>query len=99
MIYSRIIRSEAERDFEESATWYEDRKPGLGLAFIKAVEQTFDEILAHPKKYAIVKRSVRAAAVDGFPYFRVLYRIDSATIVIIAIFHSSRNPAEWMSRT
>jgi plasmid stabilization system protein ParE len=40
---------------------------------------------------------VRRALVTKFPYV-VLYREDQGEIIVIAVFHTSRNPSVWQSR-
>ncbi len=46
---------------------------------------------------AAVYGDVRKAVVRRFPYV-VLYREDAAEVVVIAVFHTSRDPSIWQAR-
>ncbi len=40
-----IVRPEAEAELAQAFEWYESRIPGLGLEFIRAVDNLFNSIL------------------------------------------------------
>ncbi len=42
------VLPEAEEELAEAAEWYEERRPGLGVALIARVDRAFDEILEAP---------------------------------------------------
>jgi len=92
-----VLRRQARREFDEAADWYEQQRSGLGARFTAAVQQVFDEIAANPQRYAEVHRDVREGLVKGFPYC-VYYHEQSAQIVILAVFHTSRDPSVWQAR-
>jgi plasmid stabilization system protein ParE len=50
-----------------------------------------------PESYVIVYRDIRRAVIKRFPY-AVYYRIVSSRVIVIAIFHSRRNPKSWQMR-
>jgi len=87
----------ARREFDDAADWYDQHAGGKGPAFTAAVRQTLDLIAGNPQLYAEVQDDVRAAPVHGFPYC-VYYRSDPDQIVVLAVFHNSRDPAVWQSR-
>jgi plasmid stabilization system protein ParE len=91
------FRPVADVEFTEAAQWYEDQRQGLGLQFIGAVQKTVDDIAANPLGFPVVLRDIREAIVSKFP-FSVYYRIKSNRVVVLAVFHSSRDPAAWQSR-
>ena len=74
-----------------------EQREGLGENFIEAVQQVIDAIAKDPLRYPIVWNNVREGPLSDFP-FAVYYRIKSNRIVIISIFHSSRDPTVWQSR-
>ena len=39
-----VVRAAARLEIEEAAEWYEGREPGLGSAFVEAVEAIFNRI-------------------------------------------------------
>lgn len=92
-----VFRPAADNEFVESASWYEDQQEGLGLRFIDHVQEVLDNIAANPLRYPIVARDIREAIVSKFP-FAVYYRIKSDRVVILAVFHCSRDPAICQSR-
>jgi plasmid stabilization system protein ParE len=92
-----VLRQAAREEFDEAADWYEARQPGLGAQFVAAVQVVFDRISAHPQLHAVVRRDIRKAVVSGFPY-SVYYREQQTRVVVIAVFHSSRDPAIWQGR-
>lgn len=96
---SRTIRllPEARREFDEAADWYDLRGIGLGKRFIANVRDVFLRIAANPKLHAIVYKNVRKAVVAKFPYI-VIYREEVDVVVIVSVFHTSRNPKDWKSR-
>ncbi len=91
------FRPIAQGEFDEAALWYEDQRPGLGDEFVAEVQQVLDTLAEHPERYPLALADVREALVPRFPYC-VYYRVRSDRIVIIAVFHSSRDPAVWQAR-
>jgi plasmid stabilization system protein ParE len=92
------IRPQALREYVEASTWYETQSRGLGIQFEREVEKTLISIGQTPLRYAIVAGEVRCAPVTRFPY-AVYFRILPRSIAIIAIYHQSRDPAGWQSRS
>lgn len=88
---------EARDEFDAAADWYEHRQAGLGAAFVLRVQDVLDRIAQTPSLYAVVYRDVRQAALRQFPY-TVLYRQEAAEVLVISVFHSSRDPANWQAR-
>lgn len=87
---------EAKDEFDVAVDWYE-KHAGLGSEFIKQARQVLDRIAAMPRIHGIVYQDVRKALVKRFPYI-VLYREEPTEIIVIAVFHTSRNPTAWQSR-
>jgi plasmid stabilization system protein ParE len=83
--------------FDDAIDWYEQRRAGLGLRFAAAVQNVFDDAAANPKRFAEAVPGVREAAVRGFPYC-VYYKEEPARLVVIAVFHTSRDPVVWQAR-
>ena len=77
--------------------WYDQRRPGLGARFCDAVEQVLDRIAANPKVHAPVFQDVRKGVVRKFPYC-VYYRDEPGQVVVLAVFHTSRDPGIWQAR-
>lgn len=93
-----IITPEAEEDMVEAKAWYDRRRLGLGEEFILCIEEALDRIQRMPKAASEVFPGIRRVIVRRFPY-GVFYRIDPTQIAVIAVYHSSRDPKGWQSRT
>jgi toxin ParE1/3/4 len=87
----------ADAEFIESAEWYEDHRAGLGLKFIDQVQQVLDILAENPSRYPVVFEDIREGLVSEFP-FAVYYRVKPNQVVILAVFHCSRDPAVWQAR-
>lgn len=92
-----VFRRAARGEFDEAADWYEQRQPGLGARFTAAVQRVIDLIAANPRLHAKVFQDVRKGVVSGFPY-NVYYREEPRRVLIIAVFHTSRDPSIWQRR-
>ena len=92
-----VFRAAAQREFDEAAVWYEEQRPGLGSDFVERVHTVLDKVAQQPNHYAVVSGDVREAPVSRFPY-AIYYRAKPDRVVIIAVFHCSRDPAIWKRR-
>jgi toxin ParE1/3/4 len=92
-----VFREEAEAEFHEAFDYYEQRRTGLGVDFVARVQRVFDRISENPKLHAVVFADVRKAVVTRFPYC-VFYRSDETRVEVLAVFHTSRDPAVWQGR-
>ena len=82
----------------DAASWYEAQRSGLGTEFLDQVQAAFGRISESPNVYPEVGRSARRALVRRFP-FGVFYRVESATVVVFAVMHGSRDPQRWKQRS
>lgn len=92
------LRPTARAEYARAVRWYEDQQPGLGSEFESAVEAALGVAARQPDRYPVVVRDIREAPVGRFPYC-VYYRIRANRLVVIAVFHQSREPGEWQSRS
>ena len=94
MSYQSIFLVRAFNEFFEAWQWYENRQVGLGDRFRNDVDKKINEIENHPERYPNKKANFREAYIKSFPYL-IIYKINykQNKIVIVSIFHTSRNPA------
>ena len=92
-----IFLAEAEAELEDAQAWYAQRAPGLGQAFVTHVQAAVERIRREPHRFPTVDRDVRRALVRRFPY-GVFYLVEPERVVVISVFHSSRDPKRWTSR-
>lgn len=97
MTLPMVFRPVAQAEFDAAAAWYEGQQPGLGNDFVAEVQQVFDTIANHPERYPIADGDVREALVSRFPYC-IYYRVKPDRVVVIAVFHTSRDPSIWQGR-
>ncbi len=91
------LRRVAQAEYDDAADWYESRRSGLGLRFVASVRQVLEAIAAQPDRFPEVWPGVREAPVSGWPYC-VYYQVHSDHVMVLAIFHMSRDPSVWQSR-
>jgi toxin ParE1/3/4 len=72
-------------------------RPGLGKAFLAEVDRVLQVIVSNPDAFPEVLAGIRKAVVKRFPYC-LYFRIRGETIVVLAVFHSARNPTVWQER-
>ena len=92
-----LLRRQARREFDEAANWYEQRRAGLGVRFVLAVQRVLGAIADNPARYPEVFDDVREGLVPGFP-FCVYHRVEAGQVIVLAVFHTSRDPSIWQSR-
>jgi plasmid stabilization system protein ParE len=97
MSLSVTFRCAARAEFDAAADWYEQRRDGLGARFTSAVQRVLDQAAVKPERYPKVFQEVRQGVVHGFP-FCVYYREENGQLIVLAVFHSSRDPAIWQER-
>ena len=88
----------AETEAEGAFDWYEERELSLGSKFRSALKITTDKIENNPYMFPVVQGSkVRRALIDDFPYI-VVFSVENDSILVLSIFHTSRNPIIWRGR-
>ena len=92
-----VFRPAAEAEYLGAVAWYEGQRSGLGSDFEAEVQAILDTIANQPDRYPVAHRDTREAPVKRFPYC-VYYRVRPDRIVILAVFHQSRDPAGWQDR-
>lgn len=85
----------AEVEYNSAFKWYEDRVSGLGVRFEYSVGKAISNIANNPLGYPNKKYDCHEYIVDDFPYL-IIYKLypETKTILILSVFHTSRNPKE-----
>ena len=93
-----VLRRVAEQEFDDSIACYESEREGLGQEFRAIIEQQFQRIADNPERFPKVRGEVRRAVVlRRFP-FVIHFLIEPERIVILSVFHTSRDPEQLKSR-
>jgi plasmid stabilization system protein ParE len=87
----------ADRDIEQAVSWYDSQRPGLGDAFLAALDEVFEHLRRHPEIYQAVDGPVRRAVLHTFPY-AVFYRILPDRLEVVAILHCQTHPRRLAAR-
>ncbi len=87
--------SPALTELREAAQYYEDRASGLGADFIAEADAAIDRILRFPETWGRISNRYRQCALRRFPY-KVIYTLQGEKeILIVSVFHQSREPQSW----
>lgn len=98
MSWPVIVRPLAEQDLREAQTWYEQKRTGLGVEFLAAVNTVFQQIGGQPLQYPLVYRQLRRAVLRRFPYL-IYFRAGSDRVEVVACLHSKRSSRHIKSRS
>ena len=75
----------------EAGLWYESRRAGTALHFIRCVDAAIALITRHPEAGPVQFGPFRRVLVSRFP-FGVFYTVEPNAVVVHGVFHSSRDP-------
>jgi toxin ParE1/3/4 len=92
-----IVRSEAEQEALEAASWYEQRNPRSAAEFIAAFRTVLTQLVENPLQYQVVEDDMRRAPVGKYLY-GLLYVATEHEVIILSCLHGRRDPALWRER-
>jgi plasmid stabilization system protein ParE len=95
--YTTIIRSEAEEDLQKAFSWYEKNRLGLGYDFLLQVDAGLQFIQRNPEVHPAEYKGVRKHVLKRFPY-KMIYRVETGNIIILAVLHGKRGPTVMKQR-
>jgi toxin ParE1/3/4 len=87
----------ASAEFIEASVWYESKRVGLALDFMAEIDRCVSLASESPLQFAVVHEDIRRVVAHRFPY-SVYFCAEQHRIVVLAVFHSSRDPAIWLVR-
>lgn len=87
----------AQQDIADAVIWFEGRQPGTSVAFLDALDRAVRFIKTYPLAGEEIEPEIRRCLFDRFPY-SLIYGIEGATIIVIAVAHTHRDPHYWMER-
>jgi plasmid stabilization system protein ParE len=90
MKFSLTVLPEAEQDISEAYRWYEERSPGLGSEFLRAMDVCLASIERNPVLHQTIDELMRRALVRRFPY-AIYYFTEGDRIAVLACFHVRRD--------
>ena len=95
--YRLVAEPRVDLDVAAAYQWYDNEAPGLGAEFLDQLLAAYDRIAGGPLQYQAHGSSIRRALLRRFPY-AVYFAVDGNLVVVLAVLHASRDPAEWQRR-
>ncbi|HEY5344846.1 MAG TPA: type II toxin-antitoxin system RelE/ParE family toxin [Verrucomicrobiae bacterium] len=99
MIFRVIFEAEAEAELNEAIAWYDSQTDGVGQKFSSEVHSSLHEAAKAPQRFPFAGPTTQKIKVFDWPYsiyFTLLE--DSARLIVVSVFHGSRNPAKLRRR-
>lgn len=97
MRYTYRILDFAAAELLESALWYDNKRVGLGDAFILCFEARLNAVTSNPYQFEVRYKDCRFANFDRFPYYIINFVKDNL-VTVVSCFHAKRNPRIWKRR-
>jgi len=88
---------DAEADYQAALAWYCARSPKAAAGFETAVAEAVQDIAANPDLYGLLDDRHRRCPLRRYPY-GLVYRVESADVLVIAVAHSRRSATYWQGR-
>jgi toxin ParE1/3/4 len=95
--YRLVAQPRADLDVVAAYQWYESERVGLGMEFLDQLSAAYDRIAEDPLRYQDLESGIRRVLFRRFPY-AVYFAIEADLVVVLAVLHVSRDPAEWQRR-
>jgi toxin ParE2 len=87
--------SPACQEIQEAASFYDARVPGLGADYLEEVDAAIQRILQFPEAWGLISEPFRHCSLRRFPY-TIIYTLPAKReVLIISVFHQSREPLSW----
>ena len=94
----KVLFTEAARaDIEVTRDWYGLHAPEAAARFLESLRAAVLRIGQNPLQFPAASHGTRRATLRRFPYL-VLFRETPEAVVVVAVFHSRRNPQVWRRR-
>jgi plasmid stabilization system protein ParE len=90
VVFRRRFRSDLAAGYD----WYEAQRPGLGEAFLSAVQSTVGNIESYSEMFAAVHGDVRRVIIPRFP-FAIFYLVEPTRVVALRLLHTARDAKLW----
>lgn len=92
-----LVAEEAQLDIVYAYNWYENIRTGLGEDFELCVFATLNQVQRSPLLFQIRYENIRVAFTERFPY-GIHFSLENETIIVIGVYHTSREPNNWIER-
>ena len=93
-----VLEASAQSEMWEAVRFYEDSREGLGSEFLDAIDHAIDVVRLHPSLGSPLKGRFRRVFLRRFPY-AVHFLAAPEAIVVLAVFHTRRDPRHLEGRS
>jgi len=97
MTFVKQLHRHFPSDLSIATAYYDLISIELGNGFRARVRERLASVTDRPESYGFVRRPLRAAMIDGFPYL-LLFRVVDSTVYIAGLYHASSDPNRWLER-
>ncbi len=97
------LHADAAAELQAATDWYDERRAGLGLQLLAAVDRAVQQARSWPHSGSLVPEvpsdlAVRRLPVARFPY-HLVYLTREEVIHVLAVAHDHRKPGFWKDRS
>ena len=87
----------AEMEIDEAVSWYQEQSEDESLALLNEIDHAIRIVRTYPLIAAEIEPEIHSFCLRRFPY-SLIYGVDDATLVVIALAHHRREPRYWADR-
>jgi plasmid stabilization system protein ParE len=92
-----VFRPIAQLELDESISWYENKRVGLGAEFRIELEKHLERIANQPQRFRHIRGQVRRVVLQRFPY-SIYFLPEVDRKIVLAVFHARRAPQQLERR-
>ena len=92
-----IFIEKAKLEFEDHVLYYELENSELGDLLKNEIKRILNILIKYPKIGSNEKYGLKSLLLHKFP-LKLIYSIENANILILAIAHQQRDPEYWTNR-
>lgn len=85
----------SQKEVRQAACWYESERKGLGGKFSKAVENQVERLAKLPFQWEEIEINIRRSPLLGFGSYYIVYEVHDDHILVLSVFHASREPKDY----
>lgn len=97
MAYEVIFLKEVEEELDDVIGFYNKVSQELANGIYDKFLEVIDEIADNPLRNIQLKKGYRKTNIERFP-FKIIYKFENETVIIVALAHHKRKPNYWRKR-
>jgi len=97
MEFEILISKTAKKEIDSAYSFYLDAGTRVADKFINEIYKYILEIKSNPTQFTTIRKKYKVCVVKRYP-FTIYYFIERRKVVIVSVFHTSRNPKKKFER-